>query len=97
MNTIRTRNNTGKRVWITVYNTFGNHADSGWCDGDPQWGPYDLPGPYKVRGEVKSDLEGSDPNVYDTEITVVMYALSPANNQVQILQGDGNYYWEFYS
>ena len=100
MNTITTRNNTDdKRVWITIYNPFGNQADSGWCDvgSAKDWGPYDVPGPYKVRGEVKSDMDGSDPNVYDTEISVAIYVFSPAVNAVRILKGDGNYYWEFYT
>ena len=94
-NLIFTTNGTdARRVWITIYNGVGSHVGSGWLDpGQAQaetWGPYDLlGGPYKVRGEVKSDLQGDDPTIYDTNIT-----LSPSESRVTIVKGDGNYFWE---
>jgi hypothetical protein len=94
-NTIFTRNETdSRRVWITIYNGVGSHVGSGWSDwsdsgAGQNWGPYDLlGGPYKVRGEVKSDLQGDDPTIYDTNIT-----LSPSESSVKIVKGDGNYFW----
>ncbi len=91
-NTIFTKNETdSRRVWITIYNGVGSHVGSGWSDfGAAQnWGPYDLlGGPYKVRGEVKSDQQGDDPTIYDTNIT-----LSPSESYVKIVKGDGNFFW----
>ena len=91
--TIRTTNTTdSRRVWITIYNGVGHHVGSDWCEfgAERDWGPYDVfAGPYKVRGEVKSDVQGDDPTIYDTNIT-----LSPSESSVTIVKGDGNYFWE---
>ncbi len=112
--TLYTINSTDKRVWITVYDLAKTrHLDYGWVDPGKyrtwQSGNYMYGSFYHVRGEVKSDANGSDPNIYDTSIQVNIGAADKAvrvqipgvidqmidtsGSVVQILKGNGNYYW----
>ena len=84
----RTINDTANRVWITIYTNFGRQSDYGWCEANSS---RDWTGanPIKVRGEVKSDAQGNDPNIYDTEAEI------SDGTAWQIVKGDGNFYWNF--
>jgi hypothetical protein len=92
---LRTINATDKRVWITIYDGLGHHSDYGWCEPNSyrDWGggaSLGLPvGLVKVRGEVKSDAEGSDPTIFDTDSAI------QGGNAARIVKGDGNYYFEW--
>lgn len=96
---IRTINATDKRVWITIYNGFGRHTDYGWCEVNSyrDWtGDVGLPGTSglpKIRGEVKSDAEGSDPTIFDTSSAIEGSPIE--GTAARIVKGDGNYYWEW--
>ena len=73
--TITTRNDTDRRVWVTIYDLAKTtHLDYGWVEprNSRDWraGNYLLGSFYHVRGEVKSDASGSDPNVFDTSIQI---------------------------
>jgi hypothetical protein len=73
--TVRTINDTDRRVWITIYDLGKTtHLDYGWVDAHKSrdWasGNYALGSFYYVRGEVKSDDQGSDPTVFDTTMQI---------------------------
>ena len=85
----RTVNATDNRVWITAYSAFGRHTDYGWCEANSSR-DWTGGGPVKIRGEVKADAAGSDPNIYDTDCEGNFEGTA-----WRIVKGDGNYYWEF--
>jgi hypothetical protein len=90
--TLYTVNATDKRVWVTIYDVAKlQHLDYGWVEPGSYraWtsGNYACGSFYHVRGEVKSDAQGSDPNIYDTEVEI-----NPqfADNDVPISATDGS-------
>lgn len=94
--TITTENSLpDKAIWVTIYEANGDIQDDyGMVDPGQtrDWfsGKYFLGSAYKVRAEVKSDSQGSDPTIYDTEIQV--YCQN--HNVVRLQQGTDNYYWQ---
>jgi hypothetical protein len=73
--TVYTVNATDKRVWVTIYDVAKTqHLDYGWMEpgSSRAWtsGNYACGSFYHVRGEVKSDAKGSDPNIYDTNVEI---------------------------
>ena len=72
---VYTVNQTDKRVWVTIYDLAKTaHLDYGWVEPGHYraWssGNYAAGSFYHVRGEVKSDAQGNDPNIYDTSIQI---------------------------
>ncbi|HKD07044.1 MAG TPA: hypothetical protein VKB79_14165 [Bryobacteraceae bacterium] len=83
--TVYTVNTTDNRVWITIYDLGKTtHLDYGWVDARSSraWasGSYAYGSFYHVRGEVKSNAAGSDPNIYDTSIQINPQAADKAVN-----------------
>ena len=73
--TVYTINWTDNRVWVTIYDLAKTtHLDYGWVAARSYrtWtsGNYAAGSFYHVRGEVKSDAAGNDPNIYDTSIQI---------------------------
>jgi hypothetical protein len=88
--TVYTVNATDKRVWVTIYDVGKTqHLDYGWVEPGSYraWtsGNYACGSFYHVRGEVKSDAQGSNPNIYDTDVEINLQA---ADNDVPVTVTD---------
>jgi len=91
---VYTVNQTDKRVWVTIYDLAKTaHLDYGWVEPGHYraWssGNYAAGSFYHVRGEVKSDAQGNDPNIYDTSVQINPQWI---DNEVPVLMPgpDGN-------